>query len=247
MRFYDPLKRASEFVGALVDWHHPPPVRDSHRAPRSAHLARPVIYKQVRVGEKGREFTLYKFRTMRVDAEKNGAQWASQERCCARRRSAASSARRTSTNCPSCGTSLRGDLSFVGPRPERPEFVKQLAARIPYYEARLFIKPGVTGWAQIHHRADLTDAGRDAKTAIRHLLFKKPLADPRLGDRAQNVKINLYQSRIIKIAAARRTIICREACSSYFYFFVFTKKTAYVPDVSSKARSWIALCRPCRC
>jgi len=50
---------------------------------------------------------------------------------------------------------LRGDISFVGPRPERPEFVKKLETQIPYYETRLLVKPGITGWAQLNHRADL--------------------------------------------------------------------------------------------
>jgi lipopolysaccharide/colanic/teichoic acid biosynthesis glycosyltransferase len=116
----------------------------------------PIIYRQVRVGEKGKQFMLYKFRTMRVDAEKNGAQWASKNDA---RTTPIGGLLRAShlDELPQLWNIIRGDLSFVGPRPERPEFVTTLAARIPYYEARLFIKPGLTGWAQIHHRADLTD------------------------------------------------------------------------------------------
>jgi lipopolysaccharide/colanic/teichoic acid biosynthesis glycosyltransferase len=138
----------------------------------------PVIYRQVRVGEKGKPFTLYKFRTMRVNAEKDGAQWATKNDA---RTTPIGGALRTShlDELPQLWNIIRGDLSFVGPRPERPEFVAKLAARIPYYEARLFIKPGVTGWAQINHRADLTDADVAEKLQydIYYLKNRSPILD----------------------------------------------------------------------
>jgi exopolysaccharide biosynthesis polyprenyl glycosylphosphotransferase len=154
--FYDPLKRASEFVGALalgIVLLVPMLVIALLVALTSRG---PVIYKQVRVGEKGKEFTLYKFRSMRADAEKGGAQWAQKNDA---RTTPIGGMLRAShlDELPQLWNIIRGDLSFVGPRPERPEFVKRLEERIPYYEARFFVKPGVTGWAQIHHRADLTD------------------------------------------------------------------------------------------
>ena len=112
-------------------------------------------------------------------AETTGAAWAAKETMRALRPSAACSARRIWTSCHSSWNIIRGDLSFVGPRPERPEFVQKLAARIPYYEARFFIKPGVTGWAQIHHRADLTDEDVVEKLQydIYYLKNRSPILD----------------------------------------------------------------------
>jgi exopolysaccharide biosynthesis polyprenyl glycosylphosphotransferase len=154
--FYDPLKRAVEFIGALVLGIVLSPFEIIIALLVVITSRGPIIYRQVRVGEKGKQFTLYKFRTMRVDAEKDGAQWASKNDA---RTTPIGGLLRAShlDELPQLWNIIRGDLSFVGPRPERPEFVTALAARIPYYEARLFIKPGLTGWAQIHHRADLTD------------------------------------------------------------------------------------------
>jgi exopolysaccharide biosynthesis polyprenyl glycosylphosphotransferase len=154
--FYDPLKRATEFIGALVIGIILLPFEIIIALLVTLTSRGPVIYKQVRVGEKGKNFMLYKFRTMRVDAEKNGAQWATKNDA---RTTPIGSILRAShlDELPQLWNLIRGDISFVGPRPERPEFVEKLEARIPYYEARLFIKPGVTGWAQIHHRADITD------------------------------------------------------------------------------------------
>jgi lipopolysaccharide/colanic/teichoic acid biosynthesis glycosyltransferase len=130
------------------------------------------------VGEKGKEFMLYKFRTMRMDAEKDGAQWATKND---RRTTPIGGFLRAShlDELPQLWNIIRGDLSFVGPRPERPEFVAKLEARIPYYEARLFIKPGITGWAQIHHRADLTDEDVVEKLQydIYYLKNRSPILD----------------------------------------------------------------------
>lgn len=157
VRFYDSLKRAFEFVAALVIAVVLLPFEVLIALLVAVTSPGPVIYRQVRVGEKGKEFTLYKFRTMRTDAEKNGAQWAQKNDA---RTTPIGGILRAShlDELPQLWNLIRGDISFVGPRPERPEFVRQLAERIPYYEARLLIKPGVTGWAQINHRADLTDA-----------------------------------------------------------------------------------------
>lgn len=178
VRFYDSLKRASEFVGALVLGIILLPFEIVIALLVAITSRGPVIYKQVRVGEKGKEFTLYKFRTMRVDAEKEGAQWAVKND---RRTTPIGNILRKShlDELPQFWNLIRGDISFVGPRPERPEFVKKLAARIPYYEARLFIKPGVTGWAQIHHRADLTDEDVTEKLQydIYYLKNRSPILD----------------------------------------------------------------------
>ncbi len=176
--FYDPLKRASEFIGALAIGIVLLPVEIVIALLVALTSRGPVIYRQVRVGEKGKEFTLYKFRSMRVNAEANGAQWAVKKDT---RTTPIGGILRAShlDELPQLWNIIRGDLSFVGPRPERPEFVAKLEARIPYYEARLFIKPGVTGWAQIHHRADLTDEDVIEKLQydIYYLKNRSPILD----------------------------------------------------------------------
>jgi exopolysaccharide biosynthesis polyprenyl glycosylphosphotransferase len=178
INFYDSLKRAGEFVFALALGIILIPFEIVIALLVALTSRGPVIYRQVRVGEKGKNFTLYKFRTMRVDAEKDGAQWATKND---RRTTPLGGMLRAShlDELPQLWNIIRGDLSFVGPRPERPEFVEKLEARIPYYEARLFIKPGVTGWAQINHRADLTDADVIEKLQydIYYLKNRSPILD----------------------------------------------------------------------
>jgi exopolysaccharide biosynthesis polyprenyl glycosylphosphotransferase len=115
----------------------------------------PAIYRQTRVGLYGKHFTLYKFRTMHRDAERGGAQWA--ERDDTRVTLIGKFLRKSHLDeLPQLWNIMRGNLSFVGPRPERPEFIEKLKTEIPFYEVRLLVRPGVTGWAQINHHADLT-------------------------------------------------------------------------------------------
>lgn len=111
-------------------------------------LKAPIFYKQIRVGENNKNFNVIKFRSMVPDAEKNGAQWAQKQdnrvtrvgkfiRMC------------RIDELPQILNVLGGQMSFVGPRPERPEFVEGFEKRIPYYRERHRVKPGITGWAQL--------------------------------------------------------------------------------------------------
>jgi sugar transferase (PEP-CTERM system associated) len=110
----------------------------------------PVLYKQERVGQNGHVFTLMKFRSMRTDAEKDGPVWAKSED--ERMTRVGRIIRKIRVDeIPQFWNILRGDMNFVGPRPERPHFIAQLAQEIPFYEQRHLIPPGLTGWAQIKY------------------------------------------------------------------------------------------------
>ncbi len=109
----------------------------------------PVFLVQRRVGERGREFDLIKLRTMKVDAEAAGAQYTSKDDPRVTRVGRFLRATRLD-EFPQLLNIVRGDMSFIGPRPERPEFETDLEAKIPHFRSRLLMKPGLTGWAQIN-------------------------------------------------------------------------------------------------
>jgi sugar transferase (PEP-CTERM system associated) len=128
----------------------------------------PILYCQDRVGEGGRVFTLCKFRSMRVDAECGTPLWAKDKDDRVTR--VGRFIRMTRLDeLPQIWSVLRGDMSLVGPRPERPYFVQQLAAVIPFYMERHAVKPGVTGWAQVKYRYG--SSIEDAMEKLRYDLY----------------------------------------------------------------------------
>ena len=128
-----------------------------------------LLYRQQRVGRDDTTFYCHKFRTMRADAEADtGATWASDED--PRITSVGHFLRTTRLDeIPQLWNVLKGDMSLVGPRPERPEFIELLKQEIPYYSLRHTVRPGITGWAQIRYKYGSTV--EDAKEKLRYDLF----------------------------------------------------------------------------
>jgi sugar transferase (PEP-CTERM system associated) len=175
-RFFMTTRRIVEFALALLGLILTAPIMLLAAVAIALESGFPILYRQERVGQHGKAFTLVKLRTMRQDAEKNGAVWAS----------AGGDPRVTLIGrflrksrideFPQLWNVLRGDMSFVGPRPERPVFVEELQAHIPYYEERHSVKPGITGWAQVRHGYTSTTEESEAKLRydlyyIKHMSF----------------------------------------------------------------------------
>ena len=139
----------------------------------------PVFYRQVRVGRNGRLFTIYKFRSMRVNAESGtGPRWAAVNDHRITR--LGGFLRKTRLDeLPQLINVLKGEMSLVGPRPERPEFVRALSQQFPYYNERHRLKPGITGWAQLmhHYAADETDNRKKLEYDLYYVKNSGPFLD----------------------------------------------------------------------
>lgn len=129
---------------------------------------RPVFYSQMRQGRGGRLFRLTKFRTMGVDAEADGPRWSTKDD--PRITRVGRVLRQTHIDeLPNLWAVLRGDMSMVGPRPERPEFIEALEREVPFYRTRLIVAPGLTGWAQVN--TEYGDSVEDATTKLEYDLY----------------------------------------------------------------------------
>ncbi len=168
VKFYDNLKRGFEIFISLVIFIVLLPLTILIVLLVKITSSGPVIYRQIRVGELGKQFYLYKFRTMIKDAESDGPKWAqkSDERV-----TFLGKILRYShlDELPQLINILKGEVSFVGPRPERPEFVADLEKKIPYYQIRHLVKPGITGWAQVNYRYGASVA--DSNEKLKYDLF----------------------------------------------------------------------------
>lgn len=128
----------------------------------------PIFYRQERVGVDGHPFHIIKFRSMRIDAEKDGAKWATKDDDRTTRIGHFIRKYRID-ELPQIYNVMRGDMGFVGPRPERPEFVQNLVKSIPYYNERHNVKPGLAGWAQLKYPYGSTE--EDALEKLKYDLY----------------------------------------------------------------------------
>jgi sugar transferase (PEP-CTERM system associated) len=137
-----------------------------------------VLYKQIRIGIDGKPFPILKFRSMRPDAEKNGAKWASVNDDRVTKIGGFIRKYRID-ELPQLFNIIMGDMGFVGPRPERPEFVEKLVKEIPYYNQRHNVKPGLTGWAQLKYPYGSTteDAQEKLKFDLYYIKHRTLLLD----------------------------------------------------------------------
>ncbi|MGH9640168.1 MAG: exopolysaccharide biosynthesis polyprenyl glycosylphosphotransferase, partial [Bryobacteraceae bacterium] len=156
----------------------------------------PALFSQTRVGWKGRPYRLLKFRSMRRNAERNGAQWAQVDDPRVTR--VGKWIRRLRIDeLPQLFNVMAGQMSFVGPRPERPEFVERLEREIPFYQLRHCLAPGITGWAQVKYPygASVEDARRKLQYDLYYIRNASPIIDFRILLRTVRTVLYLQGSR----------------------------------------------------
>lgn len=168
------LKRVVDVAGSVVGIILTAPIMAAAAIAVKLTSKGPMFYGQERLGRFGENFHIYKFRSMKVDAEAAGPQWAARQDD-PRLTSIGGFLRRSHIDeLPQLFNVLLGNMSLVGPRPERPCFVDQLNQDVPRYDERLLIKPGITGLAQVHYRYDASVA--DVKRKLRFdLLYVKSM------------------------------------------------------------------------
>ena len=157
----------------------------------------PIIFRQRRVGRRGAPFTVRKFRSMKVDAEaETGPTWAQADDPRVTRVGRWIRALRID-EIPQMWNVLRGEMSFVGPRPERPEFVATLQAAIPLYDQRHAVRPGITGWAQINfpYAATVEDARRKLELDLHYLQHFSVWLDLLIMMRTVKIVLSPWENR----------------------------------------------------
>ncbi len=180
--WYDPCKAIGEYVISLVLFVLAAPVILLAAAVIKLTSRGPAFYRQTRLGLNGRLYTIYKLRTMRHNCERqSGPCWA--VACDPRITPIGGFLRRTHLDeLPQLWNVLRGEMSLVGPRPERPEFIPQLEEALPFYRSRLLLRPGVTGLAQVQLPADTDLASVRRKLAydLHYVRHRNPWLDLRV-------------------------------------------------------------------
>ena len=160
----------------------------------------PVLHRQTRVGEGGRNFTVYKIRTMRCDAEHDGASFSCDNDPRVTR--AGRILRRTHLDeVPQLWSVLKGDMSMVGPRPERPEFIDMIEAAVPFWNRRVLVKPGVTGWAQLlgDYASDCDGMARKLSYDLWYLRHGSLLVDAAICLRTVGMQVrSLLPARVLE-------------------------------------------------
>ena len=155
MKYYESIKSSIEFIFSLLLLIIAVPICILACIAIYVELHVNPIYTQKRVGLNGRVFKIYKLRSMYIDAEKDGPKWASEND--ERITKIGRIIRKTRIDeLPQLVNILKRDMSFIGPRPERPEFIKEFIKYIPDFNDRLLVKPGITGWAQVNGGYSLT-------------------------------------------------------------------------------------------
>lgn len=189
---YQGLKRQVDVLGALLGLTALAPLMLLTALLVALTSRGPVLYRQTRVGRWKKPFTLYKFRTMRADAEADGARWASDgdPRVTALGRMLRKS---RVDELPQLWNVLVGQMSLVGPRPERPAFTERLERAIPYYDLRHLVRPGITGWAQVSYRygASVDDAIAKLEYDIYYVKHASLVFDLRILARTVGVVLGL--------------------------------------------------------